>query len=105
MIPAIAISAVAVFASGVFAQTTPAPAFEVASVKPNKSGCGNSSMDYSLSGPDWLDSECFDVIAKPPAGTPPQQFNPMLQDAAGRAVQAGFSPRIEDAPGLSPDRR
>ena len=35
--------------------------------------------DYSLSGPDWLDSECFDVIAKPPAGTPPEQFNSMLQ--------------------------
>ncbi len=105
MIRAITISALTVFTSpAVFTQTTPAPAFEVASVKPNKSGCGSTSThtrsgeivmenislkgwmeraynvkDYSLSGPPWLDSECFDVIAKPPAGTPQNRFNAMLQ--------------------------
>src|SRR5258708_1908465 len=80
------------------------PAFEVASIKPNKSGTGSSSThtssgqivmenvslkawiewayhlkDYSLSGPEWLDSVSFDVIAKPPAGTPHDQYPVMLQ--------------------------
>jgi len=120
MIRAIAISALAVFASGVSAQTTPAPAFEVASVKPNRSGCGNSSTyarkgeitmqnvslknwiewaynlkDYSLSGPNWLDSECFDVIAKPPSGiqlewSRPDVFRPMLQSVLVERFRLAF---------------
>jgi uncharacterized protein (TIGR03435 family) len=85
------------------AQTEP-PAFEVASIKPNRSVSGNSSThtskgqlnmenhslkrlieraysvrDFSFSGPGWLDTERFDIVAKPPAGTPPEQFLPMLQ--------------------------
>jgi uncharacterized protein (TIGR03435 family) len=35
--------------------------------------------DFSFSGPGWLDTVRFDLIAKPPAGTPPSQFLPMLQ--------------------------
>jgi len=83
---------------------TDRPEFEVASVKPNHSGFGNSSTnatqgritienqslkqlieraynvrDFSFSGPAWLDSERFDIAAKPPDGTPPSQFLPMLQ--------------------------
>src|SRR3954466_6536078 len=73
------------------------PAFEVASVKPNKSGGGGSSIrfskgqismenvslkkltlwaygipddrEYALAGPDWLTTERFDVLAKFPADT------------------------------------
>ena len=81
-----------------------APTFEVAAIKPNHSGCGNSSTtlskgrltiinqslrqlieraydvrDFSFSGPGWLDTQCFDVVAKPPEGTMPKQFLPMLQ--------------------------
>jgi uncharacterized protein (TIGR03435 family) len=35
--------------------------------------------DYALSAPDWLDTERFDISAKPPSGTPQNQFEPMLQ--------------------------
>ncbi len=83
------------------------PAFEVASIKPNKSGTGvdriknnggillieNVSLkrligmaydipewqSYLLSGPNWLDSENFDVQARFPADTPPPRFLQMFQ--------------------------
>lgn len=89
------------------AATPPAaqPAFEVASIKLNTSGEPGSQMrsggggeiimrnfslkqiikmayevkDYSLSGPEWLDSERFDINAKPPAGTARDQMRPMLR--------------------------
>jgi uncharacterized protein (TIGR03435 family) len=35
--------------------------------------------DYSFSGPGWLDSARFDIVAKPPAGASPKQYNAMLQ--------------------------
>lgn len=85
------------------AQTT-TPAFEVASIKLNHSSSGNSSTnmsggtvvienqslkqliekafdvrDFSLSGPGWLETVYFDIVAKPPAGTPPNQVLLMLQ--------------------------
>lgn len=87
-----------------FAQTAPPPAFEAASVKPNRSGSGSSSShtrtgllqmtnvslrsiitrayrikDYQLSGPDWLRTERFDINAKPPSGSTEEQLMPMLQ--------------------------
>jgi uncharacterized protein (TIGR03435 family) len=78
--------------------------FEVASIKPNKSGSNNSSTnntsggmtaenvslkqlierafsvaDYSLIGPDWLGDDKFDLVAKPPAGVRNSQNRVMLQ--------------------------
>ncbi len=81
------------------------PAFEVATVKLNRSGGGgtdfpglrdgmvtarNASLRmllraaYDLSenriiGPDWLDTDRFDVAGKPPQGVPDSEMMPMLQ--------------------------
>jgi uncharacterized protein (TIGR03435 family) len=88
-----------------FGQSTPGPAaFEVASVKPNKSGNGSSRFnsghgrltatnvslksciyfaygikDYQISGPEWLSSERYDITAKAASGVPDKQLMPMLQ--------------------------
>jgi len=81
-----------------------AQSFEVASIKPNNSGSHSSRWntndggvraenislkqmielaydvkDYSLSGPAWLDSERFDVQAKPPGRMTDEVFAPMLR--------------------------
>jgi len=92
----------------VFSQTVAAPpAFEVASVKPAPPPTEGKFMvqmggdpgmvdyknvslktliarayemkDYQVSGPDWLDSARFDVVAKIPPNTPPGQVPQMLQ--------------------------
>src|SRR6202158_6181888 len=83
------------------------PAFEVASIKPIHSGGGGSSIrasirriemekvplkkvtlwaygipddrEYALGGPDWLTTERFDIQAKFPADTTPQQVRQMTQ--------------------------
>lgn len=81
-----------------------AQSFEVASIKPNNSGSHSSHWntndagvraenvslkqmielaydvkDYSLSGPAWLDTERFDVQAKPPRQMTNELFAPMLR--------------------------
>jgi uncharacterized protein (TIGR03435 family) len=78
--------------------------FEVASVKPNRSGSGSSPSQsghgrisatngslqeyirwaygvqlYQVSGPDWLSSERYDIVAKAADGAPSDQTMPMLQ--------------------------
>ena len=86
------------------AEATSAAAFEVASIKPNKSGDGRVMLgmaptgrytatnvplrllmqhSYNLQpfqiigGPSWITSDRFDIIAKAPAGFTPDQFRPM----------------------------
>jgi uncharacterized protein (TIGR03435 family) len=94
------------------------PRFDAATVKPNHSGTGvdhirigggsvtiqNVSLkrligmahgvqegrSYLFSGPDWLDSENFDVLAKYPAGTPDAQVLQMLR----RELEDRFSLRL-----------
>ncbi|MGH8123258.1 MAG: TIGR03435 family protein [Rudaea sp.] len=102
VVGAIAVVATAVVLAG--QASTPAPAFEVASVKPNNSastlmyrgGTPNlyevtnaplrwlvrsayGVMDVELAGPVWISSERFDVAAKLPPGTDRQQVPEMLR--------------------------
>ncbi|HLK66593.1 MAG TPA: TIGR03435 family protein [Bryobacteraceae bacterium] len=94
----------AISALAVAAQT---PGFEVASIKPNQSGAGVSSIrgstgritmenvslrkvalwaygipddrDYALVGPDWMGIERFDIQATFPAAAGPEQVRQMTQ--------------------------
>lgn len=90
-----------------FGQTAPPPQFEVASVRPSSPGTPGQlhlglQVDgsqvrvnhfalreciaiayklkpYQVTGPDWLASQRFDIIAKLPEGAPRDQVLPMLQ--------------------------
>jgi uncharacterized protein (TIGR03435 family) len=89
-----------------------APAFEVASVKPDKSGDGTSRTqsahgevrilnlslrrliekaydlgEYQLVGPQWLGLERYDVIAKAPVETPGERINAMMRTLLAERFQ------------------
>lgn len=81
------------------------PAFEVATVKPNRTGSGGSNGPFlsrgrlvaqnaslrqilqvayglsalEISGPDWMDTERFDLAGKAPDGVADSELMPMLQ--------------------------
>jgi uncharacterized protein (TIGR03435 family) len=81
------------------------PAFEVASVKPNHTGdhprtyprlqngtfraeiaslktlivVAYGLIELRISGPDWLNTEKYDILAKAPESTPDTQLQPLLQ--------------------------
>jgi bla regulator protein BlaR1 len=89
------LSIAAFFAAGAIPAQQPAlPAYEVAVVKPNNSGSGSSSSNgskgqvvmtnltlkrligqaysvkpFQVSGPDWMETEHFDIVAKYPPDT------------------------------------
>ena len=87
-------------------EPTTRPAFEVASVKPNKSGTGlvgfgmqpggrytatntttlmlirqayQLQLSQIVGAPDWLSSDHFDVVAKAPGDVPPAQIQLMIR--------------------------
>jgi len=95
---------VALMAVCASAQSDLPPAFEAASVKPNRTVSGSSSShtrpgnltmtnvslrsmitsayrirDYQLNGPDWLRTERFDVVAKAVTGSSDKELMPMLR--------------------------
>lgn len=108
-------------ALGAFAQSATAPVFEVASIKPSKAEEGHSSWtsrhgnldmhnmslraiilaaydikDYQLTGPDWLEKERFDIVAKAPSvtedGAMPRLMQGLLADRFHLAVHRETKP-------------
>jgi uncharacterized protein (TIGR03435 family) len=113
-----------VLGSLAFAQITPA-SFEVASVKPNTSGSGSSSLNtlpggrfqatnatvrqlilaaYRLKrlqltgGPSWIDSEHFDVEARAAENVPPEQTMTMLKGLLGDRFKLVTHNETKDQP-------
>ena len=106
-----------------------APAFELASVRPARPGRGgaprfavtpgrltvqNTSLrhiileaygveDYRLRGPDWIDSERYDIVAKLPDGAGKEQIPRMLQVAVGGTLPADCPYGNQDCARLRPD--
>jgi uncharacterized protein (TIGR03435 family) len=104
--------------------TVAAQTFEVASVKPNKSGRNpgstsrsggqmvfeNTSLreciaiaygiaadrEYALVGPAWIGSERYDVVAKVPAETPREQVLRMLQALLADRFQLRLHPEKKE---------
>jgi uncharacterized protein (TIGR03435 family) len=102
----------------------PPPSFEVASVKANKTVNGPMMMrtlpssfnvtnlplrllitqayrlrPYQLQGgPSWLDSERFDIVAKPPDGANPDQLMPMLQSLLAERFKLVTHKDTKEAP-------
>jgi len=105
---------------------TQRPAFEVASIKPTGSGGGISSVrmtpgqvfmanvslrkcialaynvsedkDYAIAGPDWLRFEVYDIIAKFPPETPPEQVRAMLQDLLADRFKLKMHHAVKEVP-------
>jgi uncharacterized protein (TIGR03435 family) len=97
------LASVCIVAAGAFAQT---PAFEVATVRPNRSGSLGSNYpsivngrvnvtnstfrrlvsaaygvtEFRIEGPGWIGADRFDITAKAPDGIPDSRFPAMLQD-------------------------
>jgi uncharacterized protein (TIGR03435 family) len=102
---AIIVAALVVAGSCAFAQQQPGPAFEVASIKPNNTAPNNSEFHFDggrftaenvsagflivwayqvrpfqiSGGPGWINSQKFDIAAKPEGGALPRQMQLMMQ--------------------------
>ena len=99
------------------------PAFEVANVKPNRSGrngwdsdsqngrltAHNGSLrtyiqlayqvkDYQVSGPSWIDSERYDIVAKAPEAAPESELMRMLQTLLSTSFRLEFHRETREFP-------
>ena len=118
----------ALLVSACYAQAPPSLEFEAASVKPGQSlptsascrggpgttdpgfyRCENWSLSNliyrayllgpnQLSGPDWLGTANFDIVAKVPAGTTEEQFRTMLQNLLIDRFKLAVHHEMRDAP-------
>ena len=112
------------FTVSTHAQAPVAPAFEVASVKPNTSGApgssghtGNGSVTFTnqtarslisnafnirgnriVGAPSWLDSERFDINARAPGNTPDNGLAPMMQTLLAERFKLTVKREIRDEP-------
>jgi len=105
----------------------PAPAFDAASIKPNKSNDGNSSWHtrtgsidmrnvslrdlieaafhvkrYQISGgPGWMESDRFDVVARAPGPASDKELMAMLQTLLADRFQLAFHKESKLFPGYA----
>jgi uncharacterized protein (TIGR03435 family) len=117
----------ALFAAGLQAQTpNPRPAFEVASIKPNNTASGHHGSDgsrgqiafenmpllrliaraydvqpFQVSGPDWLASEFFDIVAKYPAGATNEERAGMLRTLLEDRFKLAVHRESKEMPGYA----
>jgi uncharacterized protein (TIGR03435 family) len=110
-----AVGAAVLASCGLFGQTALPPAFEVASIKPaapqpvyqmmvsmggdpGRVNYTNVSLKnvlmraydvkiYQITGPAWLDTERYDIVAKVPEGAPKEQIPAMLQNLLAERFQ------------------
>jgi uncharacterized protein (TIGR03435 family) len=54
-------------------------------------------QDYQLSGPDWLGSDAFDILANAPAGAPKEQIPLMFQDLLAERFKMKFHRETQTA--------
>jgi uncharacterized protein (TIGR03435 family) len=118
VLAAVGIVALAGNVCGMLAQTAASPAFEVASVKPNKSGDNGGQsvqvqpggrvtlLNFTLStlirtayeiresqllgGPSWINTDRFDIVAKADGTLKPGQLDPLIR----RLLADRFSVRL-----------
>jgi uncharacterized protein (TIGR03435 family) len=113
---------IAVFAICVWAQND-TQAFEAASVKPNRSGSGDSSTqmrpgnvrisnepllrmiimayevkDYQVEGPSWIRTEKYDVVAKAPVGTSETELGRMMRTLLLERFQLELHHETKESP-------
>ena len=115
-----------VTAAAAFAQNSPAPEFEVATIRPSALGPQNAvtagvHIDgaqarcvsltlkdyigiayriklYQISGPDWIGSDRFDISATLPSGTPISQFTEMMRRLIEERFQIKMHREKKDFP-------
>jgi len=119
--------AIGLLAGRVFAQPTPAPAFDAASIKPNHANDGNSSWhsrtgsidmrnqslrgliriayhvkDYQVAGgPNWLDAEHYDIVARSPGPAKDAELELMLRTLLADRFQLAFHKESKLFPGYA----
>jgi uncharacterized protein (TIGR03435 family) len=118
--------AVLLLLTGALALGAQTPAFEVASIEPNRSESGGSSIrrsagrlrmenvplrkltlwaygvpddrEYALAGPDWMATERFDIQATFPADTTPEQVRTMTQRLLAERFQLKLHSETRERP-------
>ena len=54
--------------------------------------------NYQLSGPDWLDSEAFDIVTKVPLGATKEQLDIMIKSLLVERFQLAYHHEVKEMP-------